>query len=265
MPRYFLVPLKVAENPTLHLRGLELNALPVYVWYIDGPGVNILIDSGKAAYMPPDLETVIARKGGNVDQFRGNWEAVRDSLTKVNLTPEDIDVVIVSHMHLGHLGYVKEFPKAKFVVQKDELEFALNPLPPYRHLFPREKIYELEKRRGLELVDGDVEIVPGVKVIKCPGHTPGLQVVAIDTSEGVVVFGSELVYTYYSMYPADEQLGIPAPYTYYLTPTCHVSMSQCLASFDKIREIADIIIPSHDNKVHDMVKIPPAPYKPVLQ
>ncbi len=275
MRNYSLVPLEVARNPrgqdegfapVISDRKQELQTLPVFIFYIEGPKEKILIDCGKAPQMSPYLEELLVRVyPDGPEKVKGSWEAVEKALARVNLKAEDIDIIVVTHAHQGHLGYVRQFPKARFYIQEEELEFSLNPLSPYRHLYLRDKLYELERHPHLKLVSGDVEIVPGINVLKCPGHTPGMQAVALETEKGIVVYGSDLVYSYHAMYPNNEDLGIPLPYTNFLPPSQYLSLPQCHASFEKLVAAADILLPAHDEKLRDGVSIPPAPYNPLPQ
>jgi glyoxylase-like metal-dependent hydrolase (beta-lactamase superfamily II) len=162
------------------------------------------------------------------------------------------------------MGFVKEWTNAKFIIQKDEYEHAMNPIPPYRHLFLPEKMRELQSHpAGVEIVDGDAEIVEGVKVLKCPGHTPGMQAVSIESSEGMIVFGSDLVNIYHNIYPMDEELGTPYESTYFIPPGFYTNMVECFTSIDRIRAIANIIVPGHEPRVAMAGKIPPSPYVPI--
>ena len=275
MKNYSLIPLEVARNPVgadegfavVSLEVKPLKTLPVFIFYIEGPKEKILIDCGKAPEIPQYHQELFVRMyPDGLPKIHGSWGAVEKALSRVGLKPADIDAIIVTHAHPGHLGYINEFPKAKFYIQREELEFALNPIGPYRQTYLRDKLFELERNPRLKLVDGDVEIVPGVSVIKAPGHTPGLQAVAVETASGVVVYASDHVYTYHAMYPNHGELGgVPLSYTNYVPPSNYLSLPQCHASFDKLSAAADILLPAHDDKLKDGVRIPPAPYRPLPQ
>ncbi len=266
MKNYSLIPIQFAQNALSKVFVTHLTdpdkfiTIPVCVYYIQGPEQNIIIDSGTWPLMPPEMEE---RRGEKDGQIKGSWNRIVSGLAKLNLKPEDIDIVIVSHAHFEHMGFIKEWKNAKFIIQKDEYEHAVRPIAPYRHVFLPEKIWELENHiGGMEIIDGDVEIVPGVSVMKCPGHTPGMQAVCIESSEGLMIYASDLINIYHNMYPWDERLGTPYRSTFYIPPGYYINMRECVDSFQRIKAKADIIIPGHEHMVADAGKIPPEPYKP---
>jgi glyoxylase-like metal-dependent hydrolase (beta-lactamase superfamily II) len=103
-------------------------------------------------------------------------------LEEQGLTPDDVDVVINTHLHDDHCGNNLMFPKAKFYIQAAELESCRNPHPlDYR--------YDDAYIEDLDIVpvEGDLEPLPGIKLISTPGHTPGNQTVQVETASGKVV------------------------------------------------------------------------------
>ena len=105
------------------------------------------------------------------------------------MDPASIDVVIMSHLHFDHVGgatrrqgdsIVPVFPRARHVVQRREWEAATHPHERNRASYLAENLGPLEAAGLLELVEGEVEIAPGVRVLPTPGHTPGHQSVLID-------------------------------------------------------------------------------------
>ena len=263
MRNYSLIPIQVGANIFTDRTPPTYKAIPVYMYYIEGPKDRILIDSGKAPVHHPTLEAMMAKRDPEmIDKTRGSWQAVVDGLAKYDLKPKDIDIIIVTHAHSGHLGFVSEFRNARFVIQRAELDFALNPLPPVRVFFNDKNVKKLAKHPRLEVVDGDVEIVPGVTVLKSPGHTPGLQTVAVETSEGLIVYASDLVHSYHEMYPAHDELGVPRIHTHYLPPPFYISLGDLFKSYDRITAMTRKIIPAHDEHIVEGQRIPPLPFWP---
>jgi len=99
------------------------------------------------------------------------------------LKPEDIEIVIVTHLHYDHIALAGLYKNARFIVQKKELEYALNPHPVDAFFYDRSTFEGIH----MELVEGEKEIIPGVTVFHTPGHTPGGQSVEIETDTGKVV------------------------------------------------------------------------------
>lgn len=164
-------------------------------------GQNILLEAGIGNFFDPKLKS----RYGVVEKTH---ELIRNLKEKVGLNPEDIDVVILSHLHFDHAGglltsYDKEkeselvFKKAKYVVGKQQWERAINPHPRDRASFISELPKLLEDTENLYKVDG-----PKVKLKFLPqtlsfrfsnGHTPGLMMTEIKTLKGPLVFCADLV------------------------------------------------------------------------
>lgn len=94
-------------------------------------------------------------------------------LAAAGAAPADVDVVVLTHLHSDHMGGAvvdgaPAFPNAHYLVQRAEVEWAAGPV--------RELILD-PLRDLLDVIDGDVEPVPGVRVVHAPGHTPGHQIV----------------------------------------------------------------------------------------
>jgi glyoxylase-like metal-dependent hydrolase (beta-lactamase superfamily II) len=116
-----------------------------------------------------------------------------DSLTKLGLEPGDIDMVVYTHLHADHAGNAKYFPTTKSVVQKDEWLACLNPC--FREnllrLYDQGSIPPLQNNPNLMLVEGDMELTEGIRLIKTPGHTRGHQAVAVNTTRGFRIFAGD--------------------------------------------------------------------------
>lgn len=87
------------------------------------------------------------------------------------LDPEDVDIVVHTHLHVDHVGWTGVFPNARYVVHEDDWSYFMSEpsLAERPHL--REKVLPLAEQ--FELVSGEAEIAPGVRVQPAPGHTPG--------------------------------------------------------------------------------------------
>ena len=97
-----------------------------YIWYIEGPREKIIVDAGSlpTAMNPQPLRFPPSDKPSETIQ------SLEEGLSKVGLKPEDIDTVIVTHLHGDHIHLARKYKKAKFIIQKAELEFARNPHVP---------------------------------------------------------------------------------------------------------------------------------------
>jgi N-acyl homoserine lactone hydrolase len=123
---------------------------------------NILIDSGLPEIIPEEAA-----------DFK-NGQDVIEQLARIGLKPADIDTIISTHYDIDHAGRHGAFPNARYVVQRvHHLDAATNPR--FSALRP-EWDQPLER---IQLVDGDVELIPGLALIETSGHVPGHQSVLV--------------------------------------------------------------------------------------
>jgi len=159
------------------------------------PEANILIEAG----VGPKLS----------DKERDIYGYEREpglpaSLAEVGLRPEDIDLVIMSHLHFDHCGALVTpgrdgeltplFPRAKHVVQARELQAWREPDPRSKPSYKPENLGILEESNRLLVVDGDATVAPGIRVRVTGGHTAGHQAVYVTDQEQTVVFTGDFLY-----------------------------------------------------------------------
>ncbi len=137
--------------------------------------------------------------------------ALAGSLREIGLGPGDIDVVILSHLHLDHAGgatvrrggeVVPAFPKAVYVVQEGMLEEALRPNPRTKGSYDAEDFLPLREAGRLRLARGDEEIVPGVSVILSGGHVERHQMVVAESGGRKAVYWGDVLPTTAHVRPA---------------------------------------------------------------
>lgn len=227
MRQYVIHPLVVGANETdqgimTYLKGYGKRIfLPIYVFYLEGGPEKILVDTGLEQFMvPPGMEEEYGLK---VLEFE-------DALATYGLKPEDIDIIIHTHLHNDHCENDYKCTNARVYVQKKEYEFFLEPHPLDHRYFP-----DLLDDVQVELVDGDQEIVEGIQVLLTPGHTVGGQSVVVNTSQGKAVITG---------FCCNEQ-NFPA--TGPVVPSgVHINAIDAYESARKVRELADILLPLHD-------------------
>ncbi len=175
----------------------ELNRveIPLNCLVIKTPDAKIIIDTGMgkkfdekfreiySVKQPPDLESEFAR---------------------LNLKFEDINFVINTHLHFDHCGWntkrssdkiVPSFPNAKYIIQKQEWYDATHTNERTRASYMKENYLLLEESGQLLLVDGEYEVVPGVKVINTVGHTKGHQSVLIESEGKKAIYWGDFMST----------------------------------------------------------------------
>jgi glyoxylase-like metal-dependent hydrolase (beta-lactamase superfamily II) len=123
------------------------------------------------------------------------------SLGRLGVGPDDVDYVIHTHLHFDHCGGSTRavegrlnatFPNARYVVQKEEFRAATHPHERNRASYRKENWEVLNDFRKLLLIEGEVEILPGVRCVPSPGHTEGHQSVLIESSGEKLAFLGDL-------------------------------------------------------------------------
>ncbi len=138
---------------------------------VEGDGYLLLVDSG--AGNPPEKYNEYYRLERPV--------TLETSLADAGYAPRDVTHVVYTHLHFDHMGNLELFaPTAELSVQRTEYEYGLNP-----HRFQKGGyLRELIGSTRFRLLEGEGEIVPGVRVVPNPGHTPGHQAVVVEPDNG---------------------------------------------------------------------------------
>jgi N-acyl homoserine lactone hydrolase len=220
----------ITRQVAVFCQGLEqgvLADLPVIGWYIEGAGKKILIDTG----------------GGDPAQASPRWmpykrendQSIENALGKIGVKCEDIDLVIITHIHWDHACGNLAFPKTKLIVQTEELQYARSQPADAPGVCPPAIL-----AMDYETVTGDVEVARGVKVILTPGHTHGMQ--------GVLIKGAERdIYIAGDNLPLFKNLeGNPFTMT-----NIFVDLDKYQKSLKKIANLSAFILPSHDKRVFE--------------
>jgi glyoxylase-like metal-dependent hydrolase (beta-lactamase superfamily II) len=127
-----------------------------------------------------------------------------EELGRAGLKPGQIDVVIPTHLHFDHSGggvyrengtFQPRFPGAQHVIQKREWQVAMDPDLRSRVSYLKEMLMPLMEKGLIRLVDGDQEILPGLRVRRTGGHTPGHQIVLLTSGNRTAVYTGDLIPT----------------------------------------------------------------------
>lgn len=207
-------------------------AIPIYVWYIEGGDKKILVDTGELRpIQSPDREQAV---GGPIQTFE-------QALAQHGLAPEDIDIVIHTHLHNDHCENDSKCVNAVFYVHEKELEHIHDPHPlDFRYL--EDYIEDVEENGQIRVLTGDAEIVPGVRVIHTPVHTEGGMSVAVETAKGAaVITGCCTIMENWR--PPKE---ITAMEMEVIPSGTLVNSYQAYDTMLKIRDQADILLPLHE-------------------
>ena len=211
--------------------------LPVYCWYIEGADKHILVDTGADAKMATEFRGFPAKE---IAPFE-------DALASVGLKPEDIDLVIQTHLQWDHCANTSKCKNAKVIATEDELLFALSPHPILAPTYKRDLLKDLD----FLLVKGQYEVAPGIELIPAPGHTPGTQAVSINTDQGrAIITGFCCIRE--NFYPPEEVREVMPV----IPPGIHLNAVDGFESALRIKGFADILIPIHDLSLVGVKSIP---------
>ena len=170
------MPLEINRLHLASLRGIDGREWPVHGFVVTHPGGAVLVDTGC----------------GGPDEVLNDWRVVNrsvaDALAGLDMTPADIDLVINTHLHFDHCGQNAVFSRVPCYVQRTELDRAKRESPDLYDWFGF-------MNARWELLDGDIEILPGLSVITTPGHTVGHQCVVVATGGQADLLIGDAAYT----------------------------------------------------------------------
>jgi glyoxylase-like metal-dependent hydrolase (beta-lactamase superfamily II) len=205
--------------------------IPRVIWVVRGPTTIVVDTSVPPGSRPSEFIGEVLDR--TLDQEPAN------ALRLAGLDPNDVEYVVLTHLHWDHAGNCDLFPEATVLVQDDELRYAIAPgrffrkaflapssgwgIPPY--LVP-----------NLQTVKGERELLPGLRIVRAPGHTPGSQALVVDTEHGSFAIAGDAICTYDNV---DRDLP----------PGYHVDVDASMDSLDALRAAADYLLPSHDYAV----------------
>jgi glyoxylase-like metal-dependent hydrolase (beta-lactamase superfamily II) len=199
---------------------------------LEGEGKKILVDTGIDDLL--DYTTPAQREQFGLTATKSTSQV----LAEHGVDPSDIDILIITHLHFDHYLNARLFDRARIVINRNEYLHVLNPdnkplLP--RSSYPREVLAWLvdEAWDRVDLVEGEVEVLPGLKVVWTGGHTPGHQIVTAQTDEGLVIIPGDEVYLYdhvESLKPIGN----------------HYDLMRHVDTLRYIRDLGGIVLPAHD-------------------
>ncbi|HUX08358.1 MAG TPA: MBL fold metallo-hydrolase [Acidobacteriota bacterium] len=181
----------------------EMNRIPLATNCLlaRGPAGTILVETGVGRDFDEKQHKIF-----NFDFNRSLLEGLSDQ----GVAPEDVDMVIQTHLHFDHCGnlaqksaegnYAPTFPRAEVVIQRGDWESALDPdLRTKPSYYPREFYKSIEKEGLLRLVDGETELAPGVRVLPRSGHTVSHQIVQFGSGDNRLVYLGDFIPMHYHL------------------------------------------------------------------
>ena len=212
----------------------EEYVIPIYCWYLEGGNRKILVDTGEMR--PIQSKDREARIGGRIHTFE-------EGLGLWNLSPEDVDIVIHTHLHNDHCENDYQCKNATFFVHEEELNSIHNPHPlDFRYM--EDYIEEVEENGQIQTLSNDGEILPGIQVVHTPAHTRGGLTVFVSTAKGrAAITGFWVIME--NFYPPKEIMAMEMEV---IPPGTVVNPYEAYDIMKKVKGEADILIPLHEPK-----------------
>jgi glyoxylase-like metal-dependent hydrolase (beta-lactamase superfamily II) len=211
--------------------------LDYFVWLILGGPHPILVDTG----FPEDE----ARKRG-----MRNYVSPAAMVERAGVKPADVPMALITHLHYDHWAGHGLFPNAQYWMQRDEVAFWTGPFagtPAFRqsaNVDSLARLVTLNYADRVRIIDGDREVLPGLRLHRVGGHTAGLQIVSVQTARGPVVLTSDASHFYHNVEKRQPVQII-------------TSLPEMLTAFETIDALAGserLIVAGHDPLVADRFK-----------
>ncbi|MBZ8132387.1 N-acyl homoserine lactonase family protein [Afifella sp. IM 167] len=239
LPRYELYAIRYASRDGRrpeHFLGGDPHDAPMpmdyFVWVAVSPQRAVVIDTG--------LSREVADKRG-----RTFLRCPIETLGALGIAPQEVEEVVLTHLHNDHAGNLGRLPKARFHLQEREIHFATGRLMRFEHLArPFEvkdvcDVIRLNFDQRMAMHAGAHEIAPGIRLHPAGGHSPGLQFVTVHTARGWVVVASDVSHFY-------ENVEAQRPFRLV------VNLGDMMEGFEALTALAPSpahIIPGHDPRV----------------
>jgi len=172
---------------------------------------NILIETGNGTKWTPKLRDLYGIQEGN---------PLIENLAAFGVRPDQIDVVINTHLHFDHAGgntkflndkAVPTFPNARYIVQAAEIAHAANPTERDRASYFEENFQPIQQSAQWQAVSGDAEMLPGISAARIPGHNADIQAIKLTGGGKTIFFVADL-------FPTRHHLPLPWIMAYDLYP-----------------------------------------------
>jgi glyoxylase-like metal-dependent hydrolase (beta-lactamase superfamily II) len=164
-----VVPLRDAEGSfatygeAFALESDEPWVLPFHAYLVRGEGMTAIVDTGVGP-APSDL----------LDEPQG-W--LPEQLASAGVRPDAVDLVVLTHLHIDHVGWNSLFQRARIVANRMDHEYFLEARG------DRDYVQRQIAAVDIELVDGETDVVPGIRMLPAYGHTPGHMTVELAGGE----------------------------------------------------------------------------------
>ena len=208
-----------------------------FFWLLRGEAGTILVDCG--------FDTDVGTRRG-----RTTVCPPLEALARLDVTPDALDLIVITHLHYDHIGQLGGFPDTEWLVPERELAFWTRPDLSKEHAGPIERD-EIDRvaaavAAGQARLDGGAIITPGVGAILVGGHSPGQLALVVNGTGGPVLLTSDAVHYY-------EELERRLPFELF------VDLEEMVAGYALLETLAErtgaVLVPGHDPEVTE--RFPP--------
>lgn len=193
---------EVYLNWSIYGRPDEPIEMDYFFWVIRNEDRTIVVDTG---FSP----------AGGANRHRTFLITPAEAFSALGITAESAPEVLVTHAHYDHIGNLGLFPASRVTIAAAEWEFwtsGMQDRAQFHHSVEDAELTELRRVHSqgrLRTFDTEIEIAPGVRMLRVGGHTPGQSIVLVDTAEGRVALASDAVH-YYEEYEDDVPFAFVA-------------------------------------------------------
>ena len=213
--------------------------VPIWVWLIETPHGKYLVDTGESSvyHNPGHFRNPIDRfVHHTILQINIDVEENIDrQLDRVHVAPEDVDVVILTHLHIDHTDGIRYFPRSEFLVSNTELAKPFGvPFSTFPGWFRANKISHTHTDLPFE---GAYRLSEDLTIVSTPGHTFGHQSVLLSVDDVVLFFAGDATFNEHQV--IHSQIG-----------GINVSVNKSRKTLRRIKELSQqthlVYLPSHD-------------------
>lgn len=184
----------------------ERNRIPLAMrcLLVETPDALVLIDNGAGNKESQKFIDIYGLDNAAADPAR-HPTVLEEALAAAGFEPDDVDVVINTHLHFDHAGgntvrtqdgaVELAFPRARYVVQRGEWDWAHVRNERIQASYLPANFEPVMQAGRLELAEGDIEVVPGVRLLRTPGHTPHHQSVLIGSGGETACYLADVIPT----------------------------------------------------------------------
>lgn len=176
--------------------------MPVYNLLIETEKHKILVDTG--------VGNKLTDKKRRIYNLSTETPNTKNELKKCGFSPNDIDIVILTHMHFDHAGgiisqyedqYFFSYPNAVYYIQQAEWDAANFVNERTKGSYTKKDFKALTDSERLKLIDGNYPLTKEISLMHTPGHTQGMQIVNMHTEKGKVYFVGDLIPNHHFLVP----------------------------------------------------------------